>query len=258
MRALGRTYPSDVSDAIRSTAADLDDLMVSSADLLTYADLDVSPRVSAANARLVNDVILMSDTITDEAARARLAEIQGEIASIRSVFTANGMAVHGRPSVPTVEATATVSSDQASLLAELFRKALARYPGIVDRYARIRPGIETRTDLPVAGGAIARDLQAADQAFRWLDDNLDEARGDITAMADRALTSPSVDIGRRSFDRIRAWIGTLDQADEAVKRLEGVALGTKAVAKASSGVPWGAIAAGGVLLLALIAVAVSD
>jgi hypothetical protein len=258
MKAMGRTYPADVTDGIRSVAAELDDLMFSSVDLSTYADVDAASRVSRTNAQLVNDVILASDGIDDPTARERLAEIRRETDAIRTLFEENGVPVHGRPAVPTVEALTSIPSAQAASLAELFNKAYARYPAIVDRYARVRPGLEKKAGLPVAGGAVERDLRALDASFQWLDENVDQVRSAAAMMASRASESPAVDMNRYLFDRVRAWIGAVAQADEAIKRFEALVEGRRAEATPSSGVSWGLVAAGGVLLAALIAVAVTD
>lgn len=250
MRALGRAYPAAVADGIRSVASELDDLMTSSVDLATYADVDVAPRVSAANAGLVNGVILASDQIDDAAARARLAEIRSEADSIRTVFDSNGVPVHGRPAIPAGEAMASIPSGQAASLAAAFDDAYERYPSVVERYARVRPGLEKKADF---------DLRALDDSVRWLDDNVDQVRDAASTMAARAQEGPSVGMNLYLFDRAKAWVGAVNQADEAIKRYEAIADGKRAEpARAGGGTPWGLIAAGGALLVALVAVAVTD
>lgn len=142
-----------------------------------------------------------------------------------------------------------LTTDQASALARRVDAASALRPSLADRYARIRPEMERRTALPVAGAGVEKDLRNLDDTMRWLDDNAAQVQDASATLARRAAGGP-VEIPDGLFDRVNSWIGAVGDADEILKRYEGLAV-PQAPEQAApqpltqpAGIPWGLVAVG--------------
>lgn len=253
-RSLGKVYPEDIQSSIASIGRNLDDFMASTVAYQMATDEDVSPMVRDLNARLVNEVIIVSDEISDEEARRRLAAIRDGVFDVQRLFTAAGVPIAGREPVATVEETAVIPRAQAEAMLAQFRIAWRIYPGLIERYGRIRPGLEVAAGLPIGGPFVAAGIVGLDQRINALDQEIfwaEEAFGRLEGLLEGA--EPAVRIERRTFDRMRAWVAGVFQADETVKRIEGAAEKRAASPEPTvpgPAVPWWAIAAAGALAVA--------
>jgi hypothetical protein len=252
--SLGRTYPADIQNSIQALGRSLDDLMASTLELAMRADVDVGGLVRGLNARLVNDVIIVSDQLSDDEARQRLFAIQKEIFAIQQLFAQSGVPIQGRVPVATVEEEAVIPRAQAEKLLSDWRAAFDLYPSVVERYGRIRPSVEMLTALPIAGGAVAGMLGQFDARIRALDDDIffvRDAFQDFEALLGQE--GGAVRLRRPTFDRMRNWVAGVSAADEALKRLEGIGEKKPAERPAAPGIPfWAVIAVGGAALVGLI------
>ncbi len=259
-RSLGRTYPSDVRSTIANLGENLDNLMASGPELAAKADLDLSSQIATLNSRLVNEVIIASDQISDGEARTRLNAIKDDVFRLFVIFRQNGVAVQGRQAMPTTEGVATIPMAQAQRLLSDLKETYDLYPSIVDRYARVRPMAETAAELPVAGASISGTLAAVDGNMVALDQDVLFARDAIAEFEKiLAASGDSVQIERSTFVRIQNWIGGVRAVDEALKRLEGIFERKPAEPGPSrpAGIPWWAVVLGGAAVVGVIAAIVT-
>lgn len=256
MSELGRPYPANIEGDIARLGKDLDDLMASSTDLLMRADYDVRDQIRDINSRLVNDVIIVSDQISDEEADQRLRDLRAEVFAIQGVFQQQGVPVIGYQSVPTTEDLAIIPFSQAASLATEFRAAYDLYPSVVERYARIRPMVEQLGVVPLVGGMVGGFLSSMDGRINALDEDVFFARDAIQGLdAMLADRTDAVRIARQTFVRIQNWISGVYQMDELLKRMEGKAEGKPAEPLAGS--KWGTYAIVGGIAAVGIVVALS-
>lgn len=253
MSDLGRPYPRGIEDDIARLGKDLDELMASSTDLLMRADYDARDQIREINSRLVNEIIIVSDQISDEEVDQRLRNLRAEVFAIQGIFKEQGVPIIGYQAVPTTEDLAIIPYSQASSLAAEFRAAYDLYPSVVERYARIRPLVEQLGVVPLVGGMVGGFLSAMDGRMNALDEDVFFARDAIDGLQvmlqDR---TDAVRIARQTFVRIQNWISGVYQMDELLKRMEGKAEGKPAE---TTGASWGTVAlVGGIAAVGLFVV----
>lgn len=250
LASLGRVYPSDVQSLISNVSQNLDELMASTERYREATGEDISPSVRDLNARLVNEVIISSDDIDDEEAMRRLRAIQDGIFQTLVLFRAAGVTVAGYEPEATVEDIAVLPMEQAEAMAAQFRTAWDVYPGLVERYGRLRAlaasaGASALADFDVKISALDRDILWVQEAFAGLEAMVAEG-------------GSAVRIARPTYNRMRGWVARVFQADEALKRVEGMAEGRGANPDPSlpgMAVPWWGVAAIGAVVVAALFVA---
>ena len=221
-RWLGRTYPTDIQDSLMNLSRSLDELMAGSLDYAQKTDTDVSDEVRDLNARLVNEVIIESDKISDEEARTRLQEIRDPIGNLQVAFRKAGI-IGGYPAIPTSGTLAIIPIAQAEELLVAFEKAQTLYLETVNRYVEARPAAEAALAMPVSGNIAAAMLADIDRQFNEADrytNEADEAFTNLEALL--AERGEAVQIDRPTFDLMRVWISRVNEVDQAVRRLEGL------------------------------------
>lgn len=220
---LGRPYSTGIQNTILNIGTNLDELMASSTELLVQADYDASFQIAELNSRLVNEVIIVSDQISDEEAQRRLQAIKDEIFQLYVLFRQEGIPVRAAQPVPTTEAIAVLTKAHAEELLSRFETAWDLYPTLVDRFEKVRPIAETVGALPVAGAVIGGLLAGVNQNLVALDQEVFFVNEAIPALRDLiAESGEGVNIARGTFVRFENWIGTVFATDEALKRLEGM------------------------------------
>lgn len=252
-RTLGRPYPPEIQSRISNLGRLLDDFMASTPAYNAATGQDIAPRIRALNAKLVNDVIIVSDEISDEEASARLGRISDEVFELTKLFKAARVPIGPAPAVSTVEEVATIPRKQAEEMLEGFKKAFAVFPEVIDRYAAVRSSAEAAVALPVGGQAASELLATADRAISEADRGILDAQDLYGRLEKEILPSAgeSVSIARPAFDLMRNWVAAVERADEAVKRLEGLVHKKPAepVSTEPTGIPWWLYAAGVGLIL---------
>jgi hypothetical protein len=258
-RWLGRSYPTDIQDSIFNLSRALDGLMAGTLEFTQQTDLDVSNEVRDLNARLVNDVIIESDRISDEEARTRIQELREPIGNLQIAFQKANVAT-GRPSVPTSGVLAIIPRDQAEELLGSFREAQRLYTEAVNRYIEARPAAESALAMPVSGNIAASMLSDVDRKIdetdQYTNDAVDAFEKLETILGD---SGAAVQIDRSTFDVMRLWISKVREMDLAVQRLESMAnrkpIENSLIAAARI-VPWwvmALVAAGALAGIALLA-----
>lgn len=256
-RWLGRTYPNDIQDSIWNLSRALDDLMAGTMEFTRLTDHDPTDEIRDLNARLVNEVIIVSDKISDDEAKARLQELRGPIGDLQIAFSQVGVK-GGLPEVPTVSGLAVIPRSQAEDFLAQFKEAQRLYLEGVDRYIIARPAAEAALAMPVSGNVAGSMLSDLDRHLDELDrdtNQVDESFGKLESLLQEPGEALQVD--RPTFDRMRLWISRINQFDQVLQRLEGL-VGRKPVEspilRAARIIPWWVLALVGAGALTGIAV----
>lgn len=260
-RFLGRAFPSDIEDSIKKLSDRLDSMMASSVNLAMAADQDLSGKISEVNTQLVNDVVLPSDQISDEDAHARIANIEKEVQDLENTFFENNVEIGQGAGKITAN---VIPENQAKDLMAQMDKAFNIYASIVDRYGLIRGYVSAASALPSTGQKLTDMLSAFDGQIRAIDQKISPVRkynGDLeTALVN--VSGGAVPINRDEVLKMQQWAASVFQADEALKRIEAIALRKPVeatpAAKSPHGTPWAVIGIAGILLVGLAFWAVTD
>jgi hypothetical protein len=258
---LGRTYPTDIEEALRQVAGRLDALMSSSMNLAIASDMDLSGRISELNTRLVNDIILPSDQLSDDDARARLLSLGKDIQDVENTFLQNNVEIGQGGGQITSN---VISVKQAGNLADQIQKAFNIYGSIVDRYGLIRGYVSAASALPATGQKLSEMLAAFDQQIKSLDQKISPVQKyqQDLEVAQAKAEGDMVQIDRDSVRRMQEWAAAVFQADEALKRIEAIALRKPVeptpAARPPHNTPWALIGIAGVALVGLAFWAITD
>lgn len=260
-RSLGRVYPPDIEDSIRQLSRRLDALMASSVNLTMAADQDLSGQISEANTRLVNEVVLPSDQLSDDDARGRIRSIESEVQNLENTFFENNVEIGQGAGQLTAN---VISVRQADDLVDQMDKAFNIYGSIVDRYGLIRGYVTAASALPATGQKLSEMLSAFDSQIKDIDLRVAAAHtyADDLDIARANAKSGTVAINRDAVARMQQWAAAVFQADEALKRIEAIALRKPVeatpAAKPPHGTPWALIGVAGIVLVGLAFWAVTD
>jgi hypothetical protein len=240
-RWLGRTYPNDIQDSIWNLSRALDDLMAGTMEFARLTDHDPSDEIRELNARLVNEIIIVSDKISDDEAKTRINELRGPIGNLQASFRQVG-ATGSLPAVPTVSGLAVIPREQAEDRLDQFKEAQRLYLEGVDRYVVARPAAEASLAMPVSGNVAGSMLADLDRRLDELDRDTNQVDEDFGRL-ESLLQEPgaALQIDRPTFDRMRLWISRINQFDQVLQRLEGL-VGRKPaespIMRAASIIPW--------------------
>ncbi len=254
-RSLGRDYPADIQSSIQALSKSLDDMMAAAPNLATFAGTDLSGKVSELNARLTNDVILPSDVLSDDDARSRLLDIQKDAAALQAQFAQAGVT----PGAGNSTSTAGLGSKEAQDLAAQMEKAFNLYTGIADRFNAASTSIQSALALPGQGSRIQGMVADLGSRLRSIDgmlDDMHQASDALSSAIDRAPSGAPVSVDRATVGSMQDFIGAVNQADEALKRIEAIVLRkpvepTPAAVEPPSNTPWVLVGAAGVTLVGL-------
>lgn len=252
-KALGRIYPDDIQQSIRQIGSTIDELMEKSQALLYGSDIDIAPILSRLNARLSNEVIIPSDEITDEEARERLNSIFDELYQVQSLVNESFL-------IPS-ETEVRIQVSRAKELEESFSHAnLEIYPGIIARYAKIKDALHGATVLPGVGMELSQQIRDFDRKLSVLEGSATDVYrivGDLQ-VASRTLEETLL-FEQPALTQIENWIGQVYATEEALKRLEAIAMKKPAIpVDYTYKTPWAVIAVGGLALLGLAAWAILE
>lgn len=258
---LGRIYGPDVEMAIKRLSDRLDALMSSSMNLAMAADFDLSGQISEVNTRLVNDVILPSDQISDENAQARISEIENEVQNLENSFYENNVEIGRGAGMITAN---VLPATQARDLLDQVKKAFDLYTSTVDRYAGVKEYVASASALPATGQKLSEMLRSFEFKLRGVDLRVAPMH-QYAENLERAISEApgnTVAIDRDAVPRMQEWAASVFQADEVLKRIEAIAL-RKPVevtpsAKAPRGTPWALIGIAGIVLVGLAFWAATD
>lgn len=236
-------------------------MMGSSLNLAMAADTDLSGRISELNTTLVNEVVLPSDQISDDDARARISSIDGEVQELENTFFENNVEIG--PASGQITAN-VISESQAKDLTDQMEKAFNIYASIVDRYGLVRGYVSAASALPATGQKLTAMLTAFDFQIKTLDLKISAVQKYVSDL-ETALVNASggaVPINRESVRRMQEWAGGVFQADEALKRIEAIALRKPVeptpAAKPPHGTPWPLVGIAGIVLVGLAFWAITD
>lgn len=253
--SLGRTYPGDIQNSILSLGSNLDAMMDRSMELLLQHDIDVRDRVRNLNARLVNEVIIVSDEIGDEEVRKRLKAQNDEAFDLVVVFRQAGIPLTlSQPPEPTVAATAVIPKAQAEALLSAFKDAWEKSPGLFERRQNIAPLLNALLAVPFFGVLFQKPTKELDGRLEAVNKGSVFARDAFLKLEKEFLpaATDAVRIERGAWDRMRFWVSSVEFADERLKRLEGQAMKKPAQVAGLSTIAKVGIAAGGTAVTAYI------
>lgn len=252
-KTLGRVYPDDIQASINMIGTIVDELMGKSQALLYSSDIDIAPALSRINARLSNEVIIPSDELTDDEAREKLQPIYDDLFEVQATVNESFI-------LPSQDSIA-IPTTQANSLIENFRHAnLTLYPDIVSRYAKIKDGLHGATALPGTGMELSTLLRDFDQKMLGLETSAPAAYRTFNELETEAQgAEETILIDQEGLTKLENWVSNVYAAEEALKRLEAVALKKPAVAvDYTYKTPWAVIAVGGLALLGLAAWAILE
>lgn len=232
MKRLGqvRAYPSDVQARIASLGNLIDAMMAESEMLQIMAEVDARAEISKLGSRLVNEVILVPGQIQDAEAKTRLGLIEKDALVLKSKFDQGGVPLGERPWLASVESLRMIPKPQAEALLADFNQGFMLYPGLVDRYGKLRTTKDITGKLSLtlgpAGANLLEDLgnrlSEVDRDLLWQKAAFDKLAGDIVQEPD------SVPVDISMYVRMANWPADIFRVDEGLKRLEGAALQKRA------------------------------
>lgn len=260
-RTLGRIYPSDIESEIDRMSKRLDAMMASSLNLAMAADTDLSGRISEVNATLTNEVVLPSDQLSDDQARAKLSTIQNELQDLENIFFENNVEIGQGAGQLTAN---VISKKQAQDLDDQLDKAFNIYNSIVDRYGLVKGYVNAASALPATGLKLTNMMSAFDYQIRSIDSKIAPLHT-YQEQLQTAIANASGDAVAIDRDRVRRMQETaaaVFQGDEALKRIEAIALRKPVAptpsAKPPHSTPWALIGIAGIVLVGLAFFAATD
>ena len=232
-------------------------MMAESGLLEILTDVSARAEISKLGARLVNEVILVPSQIRDEEAKTRLDLIEKDAETTQAKFSRAGVALGERPWLASVESLRTIPHPQAETVLSDFRQAFALYPGLVDRYGKLRTTKDIASKLSgslgAAGPSLLEDLgnrlSEIDRDLLWQKAAFDKLEGDLTQTPDHVQVDVSM------YVRMANWPADIFRVDEGLKRLEGAAFKKRAeVTQPYGQSPWKtiALASGGLAALGTV------
>lgn len=257
MPFLGRAFEPVLESSIRQAGQVLDELIATSVPFYVKTGQDLAPQIRDLNARLVNEVIIAPNDVSDAAATERLATIETGAGDVRKTFDLAGFPVQAYVPTPKGELTLNVSIVEAQRLQKKLHEAWDRFLGVVDRYAKMRSQLEAIERDP-QGGRITpvvlyfgKKLDAADGEIFFAQEFIDQ-------LDKRLAEDPGsvIEILEQTFVRLENWVQGVFMAELVFVRLEGMVLDKPAALSMMTwkDIPWwGFVVAGGVVVATLYA-----
>lgn len=200
-KALGRAYPAAIQGEIDALGLQVDALLPAALDFSIASGTDSQRAVSTLNARLVNEVVIVSAQLTDAEARVRVAAIKKGVSIL--LKKASEGAIHQ-------DAARILSKDQALALVSAWNRAFDVYDDVTRRVGRLKQG----TLESSAYSDVALSLQVLDADVLWAKDAFEQ-------LADLADGRDDVEIEGGAFSKMASWLTESVSVDNRLKRLEG-------------------------------------
>lgn len=232
---LGRDYPENVRNTIRNIGSRLDELMASTMSLPADMQKDAAFYIRSLNSRLVNDIILRTDEISDADAEQKLLDITKEMKAIERIyFEKAGVAIKAAEAVPSVAGEAIIPAADAKALSAQYRTTFESYGNLYPRYSAVRPMIAKMAAFPMVGPMFAAVIAGIDARLKTLETdqlNVDQGFKKMNEVLAQGVSAVRFD--RPIYDKMRNWVAGVMSLDSAMTRFEGEFLKKSAPATVS-------------------------
>lgn len=222
-RYLGRTYPAEIQDQIVGLGKILDDLIAGSFDFFGMTERNVIEEIRTLNSSLVNEVIVISDKLSDQETKDVLGIMKKFAERIQAEYKEAGIERRFL-SLPQEKGLIRVSKKTIESWISDAEKAIALFPEMASRYVELRPAAESSVSMPLAKETVfsmMTDLESRFDELGIYAEEIERTAGEMKSVLPNFGDEMEVD--RAAFYQMGLWTVLAYEADQILQRIEGAA-----------------------------------